>query len=231
MAWELLPVNYTDVSWSGLKKYVMVTNDDDTVSFQDVTQYQNRSNSFFGAKEANRMNEALNTLMNMVESGTNLYEAFQNYFSVQKGLFEDEADSTQESYKSYIEQLQADADKLISGIETTYTAEIEAFENQQEIVFKAWFDAIKDRLSQDQAGNLQNQIDEIDDMLDGFNDRDITFATDGKTVTEVYGEKKVVTTFDSDTLITQKLYDGDVLTKTKTITFTNNGTEIKEVVS
>lgn len=63
MAWEPLPTNYTDAVWSGSKKYRMINNEDGTVSFEDVTVYSNRENSFFGAKEANRMNEALNTMM------------------------------------------------------------------------------------------------------------------------------------------------------------------------
>ena len=69
MAWPLLPTDYTDAIWSGLKRYTEITNEDGTVSFQDVTQYSNREKSFFGAKDANRMNEALNTIMSMVESG------------------------------------------------------------------------------------------------------------------------------------------------------------------
>lgn len=90
MAWELLPVDYTDAVWSGLKKYNTVNNLDGTVSFEDVTEYSNKENSFFGAKEANRMNEALNTLMGMVENGDNLYTVFQEYFATQKVLFEEE---------------------------------------------------------------------------------------------------------------------------------------------
>ena len=61
MAWQMLPTNYTDAVWAGLKRYTEITNEDGTVSFQDVTQYSNRDNSFFGASDANRMNEALNT--------------------------------------------------------------------------------------------------------------------------------------------------------------------------
>ena len=66
MAWELLPVDYTDAVWSGLKRYTQVDNPDGTVSFQDVTAYTGREKSFFGARDANRMNEALNTIMNML---------------------------------------------------------------------------------------------------------------------------------------------------------------------
>lgn len=61
MSWELLPVNYTDAVWSGLKRYNTITTEDGTVSFQDVTAYSNKEKSFFGARDANRMNEALNT--------------------------------------------------------------------------------------------------------------------------------------------------------------------------
>lgn len=63
MAWENLPTNYTDAVWSGLKRYLMANNEDGTVSFQDVTVYSNKENSFFGARDANRMNEALNTIV------------------------------------------------------------------------------------------------------------------------------------------------------------------------
>lgn len=63
MAWENLPTNYTDAVWSGLRRYLMTDNEDGTVSFQDVTVYSNKENSFFGARDANRMNEALNTIV------------------------------------------------------------------------------------------------------------------------------------------------------------------------
>lgn len=36
---------------------------DGTISLQDVTVYTNKEKSFFGAIQANRMNEALNTIM------------------------------------------------------------------------------------------------------------------------------------------------------------------------
>ena len=136
MAWELLPVDYTDAVWSGLKRYNQVTNEDGTVSFQDVTQYSNKEKSFFGALQANRMNEALNTLMSMVENGTDLYTAFQNYFAVQKELFED----------------------AVGDFEADYQTEISQFENQQEALFTGWFESMKGQLSEDAAGNLQNQI-------------------------------------------------------------------------
>ncbi len=71
MAWDMLPTNYTDAVWSGLKKYSQINNPDGTVSFQDVTIYSGKETSFFGAKDANRMNEALNTIMSIVENSSN----------------------------------------------------------------------------------------------------------------------------------------------------------------
>jgi hypothetical protein len=158
MAWELLPVNYTDAVWTGLKKFNMIENQDGTVSFQDVTQYSQKENSFFGAYEANKMDEALNTLMSMVESGTDLYEAFQNYFNTQKDLFEDEADLKQSGFTTYINQLEAQGDAIITTLQTDYRNEIDQFEATQEQVFNTWFDFIKGQLSEDVAGRLENQI-------------------------------------------------------------------------
>lgn len=63
MPWEPLPTNYTDAVWNGLKRYEQILNEDGTVSFRDVTAYSNWEASFFGARDANRINETLNTLM------------------------------------------------------------------------------------------------------------------------------------------------------------------------
>lgn len=189
MAWELLPVDYTDAVWSGLKKYNMIENSDGTVSFQDVTQYSNKEKSFFGAYEANRMDEALNTLMNMVESGTDLYEAFQNYFAGQKTLFEQEADTKQAAFDDYIASLEGQGDALIQTIKTDYRNEITQFESTQQQVFTTWFDLIKGQLGTDVAGNLQNQITEIDTLLSGLlhmtlqNEFSVPLATDDETLT------------------------------------------------
>lgn len=65
MSWTPLPTDYKDCVWDGLRKYTQIDNVDGTVSFRDVTNYTNREKSFFGAKEANRMNETLNKLMTM----------------------------------------------------------------------------------------------------------------------------------------------------------------------
>ncbi len=230
MAWELLPVNYTDAVWAGLKKYQQINNADGTISLQDVTVYSHKENSFFGAKEANRMNEALNTIMSMLENGTDLYTAFQNYFALQKGLFEDTADQTQRDFTEYVESLKVQGDDVIATIKTDYRSEIEEFEENQEALFNTWFNFIKGQLSEDAAGNLQNQVNDLDTKTDGFATHETVFAPDGKSIEETEGTKKIVTEFVSEKVIMQYLYQDGVLMQTKTITFSDDGLNIKEDV-
>ena len=178
MAWKLLPVDYTDAVWAGLKRYNQINNEDGSVSFQDITAYTGKEKSFFGAKDANRMNEALNTIMSMVENGTDLYTAFQNYFAEQKTLFEQEADSKATEFDNYTDNL-----------EQEYKVSMAAFESQQRQIYNAWFQAMKDQLSKDAAGNLQNQCTELDERLTLLeqmtmqNDFSAPLATDDEAIT------------------------------------------------
>lgn len=176
MAWTLLPTDYTDAVWSGLKKYSQVDNSDGTVSFQDVTVYTSKEKSFFGAKDANRMNEALNYIMSMLENGTDLYEEFQTYFTTQQQLFESSGNKVIEnvrtltnaeydSFKTYIVNLKKEGDSSLAVIEQTYEEHMTTYESEQKASFDAWFAAIKDQLSEDVAGSLQNQLTEVDERL------------------------------------------------------------------
>lgn len=176
MSWTLLPTDYTDAVWSGLKKYSQVDNSDGTVSFQDVTVYTNKEKSFFGAKDANRMNEALNYIMSMLENGTDLYEEFQTYFTTQQNLFESSANkvienvrtltnSEYDSFKTYLADLKKEGDSSLAIIEQTYEEHMTTYESEQKALFDTWFANIKDQLSDDVAGGLQNQITELDEKL------------------------------------------------------------------
>lgn len=176
MAWTLLSTDYTDAVWSGLKKYSQVDNSDGTVSFQDVTVYTNKEKSFFGAKDANRMNEALNYIMSMLESGTDLYEEFQTYFTTQKQLFESAGNKVIEnvraltnaeydSYVTYVADLKERGDSSLAEIEQTYEEHMTSYESEQKKAFDTWFDTIKGQLSEDVAGSLQNQTTELDERL------------------------------------------------------------------
>lgn len=176
MSWTLLPTDYTDAVWSGLKKYSQVDNSDGTVSFQDVTVYTNKEKSFFGAKDANRMNEALNYIMSMLENGTDLYKEFQTYFATQQNLFESSANkvienvrtltnSEYDSFKTYLANLKKEGDSSLATIEHTYEEHMTTYESEQKALFDTWFANIKGKLSSDVAGGLQNQITELDEKL------------------------------------------------------------------
>ena len=165
MAWHLLPTDYTDAVWAGLKKYLPIENGDNTVSFQDVTVYSGKEKSFFGAQDANRMNEALNTIMSMLEQGTDLYETFQMYFDTQKALFTEKSDSEYSDFTAYVDDLKEQGDAAIQSIKTDYRDEIEDFESVQEQVFNVWFQAIQNQLSKDVAGHLQNECSDLDERL------------------------------------------------------------------
>lgn len=179
MAWTLLPTNYTDAVWNGLKKFNMINNSDGTVSFNDMTVYTNKENSFFGSKDANKMNEALNYIMSMLENGTDLYEEFTSYFSTQKTKFEDSANDVIEnvrsltndqydSYKTYITNLKSEGDSALSTIEQNYNERMSQFESTSKSSFDTWFDTIKGQLSDDVATSLQSQITEVEERLSGL---------------------------------------------------------------
>jgi hypothetical protein len=160
MAFEPLRTDYTDAVWDGLKKYTQVDNDDGTVSFRDVTSYTNKEKSFFGSKDANRINEAANAIMAALESGTDLYTVFQNFFEEQKNLFEQTADETQDGLTAYVSDLEKLGDEIIQKVESDYSTEMDNYKDTQQKIFDVWFQTIRDTLSNDVATALANQIEE-----------------------------------------------------------------------
>lgn len=153
MAWKLLPTDYTDAVWSGLKRYTQVDNSDGTVSFNDVTTYTNKEKSFFGAKDANRMNEALNYIMSMLENGTNLYEEFQTYFTTQKELFKSSGDSSYQELTQYFVNLKAQGDSSLAQIEKTYEEHME-----KNTAFAEWFIADERKVIVDCLRNITEEV-------------------------------------------------------------------------
>lgn len=183
MSWKALSTNYKDAIWSGLKKYVQIDNSDGTVSFRDETEYTNKELSFFGAKEANRMNEAINIIMSKVENGTDLYQAFHEYFETQKQLYEtasngalnqtknhltdleQNGDNALSNTKLYLNNLKLSSDSALSEIEHNYEARMTSYESQQKQSFDNWFEGIRNQLSADVAANMQLLINEVEERL------------------------------------------------------------------
>ena len=63
MAWTNLPTNFKNLVWSGLKKFRQYTNQDNTVSFEDVTEYVDTEGTQMSAAQLNQMTGAINKLM------------------------------------------------------------------------------------------------------------------------------------------------------------------------
>lgn len=112
----------------------------------------------------------------MLESGTDLYEEFQTYFTTQKQLFESAGDKVIEnvraltnaeydSYVTYVADLKERGDSSLAEIEQTYEEHMTSYESEQKKAFDTWFDTIKGQLSEDVAGSLQNQTTELDERL------------------------------------------------------------------
>ena len=230
MGWKRLSTDYKDISWSGLKKYTQIDNDDGTISFRDDTRYTNKESSFFGAKDANQINEAVNYIMTKLENGTDLYSVFQEFFDSQKELFIEEKNSKVSDINGYVSDLKSRGESALTNVESDHRQRMSAYEDTQKNEFNSWFAQMRDHLSSDQAGKLQLQIEDLKVLLDGFAAKETIFSDDGS-ITEKMGNKKLVTEFVSDNVITKKLYVSDVLKLTKTTTFSEDGKSIKEVIA
>ena len=185
MSFELLPTDYKDISYTGNRKYNKINNDDGTVSFQDVTVYENRDKAFFGAKTANKMNEALNSIMTALERGTDLYGEFQRFFENQKGEFKKNS------------ELNLDELKVI----------MKTYQDKQQLIFEAWFDLVKKNLSETPVGNLQVEIDELktanEKLVKEFNEKIVTVPVSGwKETSAPYSNKVMVEGLTNEDVIT-----------------------------
>ena len=242
MGWKKLATDYKDISWSGLKKYTQLDNGDGTVSFRDDTHYVNKESSFFGAKDANQINEAVNYILTKLENGTDLYSEFQEFFKTQTQLFISEkdkkfnemkqsVDTDYSAFGKYLTELKENGDSALTRVETDHRQRMSIYENQQKALFDLWFSAIKDNLSKDSAGKLHLLFEKIENKTDGFYAKETIFSEDGNTITENMGDRKAVTEFVSDNVIVKKLYIKESLILTKTTTFSEDGQTIKEVIT
>ena len=164
MAFELLRTDYVDAVFDGLRRYLVSDNGDGSVSFHDITNYTVKEGAFFGAKDANTINTAVNAILAALENGTDLYEIFTQFFETQKELFKNESDTRQDGFAAYIDELQSYMSAKWDELKTEYTGDIQYFKDVQENAFNVWFQMIRDQLTNDVAGNLQNQIGNLNGL-------------------------------------------------------------------
>ncbi len=144
MAWETLKTDYTDAIWTGKKRYNQITNTDGTVSFDDVTEYSQQENSFYGADDANSTNTAINYIMKALENDTDLYTDFKTYFENQKTAFKSTGDT------------------MMKDLQAGYQSHIENYEEEQEKTFEEWIATLKAKLDTTDVAKLQNEIDSLE---------------------------------------------------------------------
>lgn len=122
----------------------------------------------------------------------NLYEEYKRYLLDKYADYVQELDLTKEKAEEYYNTLKAALDALfdeyknnllsqyedyVKSLEDTKTDAKTAYEQMQGIftayqaeqsaAFTEWFDRIKGQLSQDQAGHLQNQVDDLKENQTG----------------------------------------------------------------
>ena len=113
-----------------------------------------------------------------------------------------------DTFNVFLDNLQATANADVVQLKKDYTAEMTAFENNQETLFNQWFAMIKDQLSADAAGKLQNEINDVETHIRNlavkihFNDTVGTAAA--ITVQNVTsGNKYIVTDFTQPLYLTE----------------------------
>lgn len=170
--------------------------------------------------------------------------AYDQFIAQSKSNYNTWVSNQEDAMAAYITATKAAYDSFVSQMEGDYTdwtdeekAKYETWYNdhttQWTTEFYTWFNNIKQQLSGDIAGQLQAAIDEVNEKVDGYIDRTTTFSDDGKTITQVSGNQKIVTTFEDQYHITQDFYVDNVKIKTESITFSTDGkviTEAKEVI-
>lgn len=170
--------------------------------------------------------------------------AYDQFIALSQAEYTQYVSGQEDELAQYIATTQAAYNAFITQMESDYTdwtdAEMEKYEKwyndhtqQWTTEFYYWFDNIKQQLSGDVAGQLQDAIDKVDEKVDGYVDRITTFSDDGKTITQTSGTQKIITTFVDQYHITQDFYVDNVKIKSELITFTTDGktiTESKEVI-
>ena len=156
MAWEPLKTDYVDAVFEGLRKYQQIINSDGTYSFADVTNYLIKEGSFIGAKDINTMNVAMNLIMAAVNNGTNLYDAFTQFFADQQTLFEKTVNDYNGGFEEYLANLREIVENDCKQLENDYTKEISDFIDAQESAYNLWYQGVKDQCAQLQSGYVED---------------------------------------------------------------------------
>lgn len=167
---------------------------------------------------------------------TGLYNQFQAYFEEFKEYYEKDyanwTDAQKAEYAAFVEQMGNDYTAWTDAEKEKFEEWYNSHTDQWSTEFNYWFNNVKQQLSGDIAYQLSEEIVKVDEKVDGYVDRITTFSDDGKTITQVSGNQKIITIFEDQYHIIQDFYVDNVKVKTESITFSPDGkviTESKEV--
>ena len=167
-------------------------------------------------------------------------QAYLDWVAQQESDMETWTATQQQAYLDWVAEQEQAYEDWVEAEEGAYDAWVA---NQQSL-FLAWLDRMKGQLSEDAAGHLQLEIDDlsddVDDRLEAMDDaiyvrefkryydictRTTVFNNDGSiTMTNSDETVTVTTVFNNNGTITETVVDGvKNVTYTKTITFNNDG--------
>ena len=179
-----------------------------------------------------------------IEAAFENRELSEGYFIKAIGIYAKSGSSAEVLYAVAIEKtgrysIPAYNNATVNAVYLKLFLLVENFENVKLEVSPGAFitigeiDKIRDELRAENNAvkeEMNRQLEEFGDKIDGFDKNDVDISPDGDTITVINGDKKIITNFVSDTKIVKKLYVKDVLKMTKTTTFSDNYTKVREVI-
>lgn len=164
---------------------------------------------------------------------TTLFNQFEAYFQEFKDRYEDEYDTWTEvqkaAYINWITNQETDMENWTDEQKAEYDEWYDSHTTQWQTEFTSWFEGIKNQLGEDVAGELQNQINELNDEMSGYYAMTTRFSDDGSEITQTLENGDVLKTIfvDKNTIV-QEWYTDSVKVKQKRIVFSADGKLIEE---
>ena len=170
---------------------------------------------------------------------TTLFAQFEAYFAEFQTFYEQEfatwSVEQRSAYITWISGQEADMEDWTDEQKAEYDYWYNTHTTLWQTQFDTWFEEVKGQLSEDVAGQLQAEIDTLQNRLEGYANTTTEFSPDGKTIDQLLETgNRIVTNFvDANTIVQEWFNTAGVKIKQKRITFSPDGltiTESKEVI-
>lgn len=170
---------------------------------------------------------------------TTLFAQFEAYFREFQQFYEQEFSTwsaeQRSAYITWISGQEADMTDWTEEQKAEYNYWYSTHTNLWQTQFETWFEEVQGQLSEDVAGQLQAEIDTLQNRLEGYANTTTEFSPDGKTINQLLetGNRLVTTFVDASTILQEWFNKSGTKIKQKRITFSPDGrmiTESKEVI-